>query len=107
MTVLHFQGGEYAIVEAKYGKYLSELKPYGGLRQGTQEWIRDRLLKYGRFGSGENAEFAQMLFEKSMTGELRSFAAFRRSSRLYELPANWPTTKPVTIIDKSGVLVWP
>lgn len=85
------KGSQYAIVEAKHGKYLSSLDTYaGGLRQGSVDYNISRLERYLQYGDGKNAAFANRLLTDAYSGKLDSFATFYRGRSIYELPLGWP-----------------
>jgi hypothetical protein len=84
------RGSRHAVVEAKHGPYLSSLKTYSGLRQGSLQYNISRLQRYVQYGDGTHNTLANQLLREARTGQLDSFGAFYRSGRLLELPTAWP-----------------
>jgi RHS repeat-associated protein len=90
VDAVYSKGGQYAILESKAGSWLSSLRTYSGLRQGSMEYNQSRLQRYMRWGDGTNNQLAEVLLDEAGIGQLKSFASFYRSRRLYELPLGWP-----------------
>ena len=94
LDLVFSRAGRYAIVEAKHGSYLSSLKTWGGLRQGSGPYNVSRLQRYLRYGDGTHNVMVNTLRAEAAAGRLESFATFYRSGRIYELPTGWPRTAP-------------
>lgn len=85
------KGEKFAIVEAKYSKYLSSLrKDKGGIRQGSLDYNISRLERYMQYGNGEHSDLAQKLVQHAARGQLESFTTLYKGRATYELPIGWP-----------------
>jgi hypothetical protein len=101
---------EYAIVEAKAGKGLSDLTTYNPankankakaqhpdrahLEQGTMEYNMSRLRRYEKYGKAnptyqQNMALVQDIRNAAAEGRMRSFASFAQGQRLYEIPRGY------------------
>ncbi len=90
------KGSQFAVVEAKHGKYLSLLKTYqGNLRQGSHGYNVSRLERYLQWGDGTHNGFVNRILDDASVGQLESFVTFYRSGRVLELPLGWPQVKAV------------
>lgn len=104
---LHYRGNQgldlvfsnadnFAVVEAKHGKYLSSLKTYkGDLRQGSLDYNVSRLERYLDYGDGTHNTLVNRLLDDAYSGQLESFGTFYRSGKTYELPLGWPNVPAV------------
>lgn len=73
LDLIFHNGSRYAVVEAKYGKYLSPLKTYkGGLRQGSLDYNISRLERYIQYGDGTHNTLTNQLLNEAYSGQLES-----------------------------------
>jgi hypothetical protein len=81
-----FRNGEkFAILEAKHGGNLKGLsKDAGKLRQGSWEWIDDRLAKAFKANPASRGVISEIRAARGI-GDVESYAAFYRSERLVQL----------------------
>lgn len=75
--------------------FLTLLKNYSGLRQGSFQYNVSRLQRYLQFGDGTHNQFVNQLLSEAAAGRLDSFASFYKSGRLFELPAGWPSVPAI------------
>lgn len=79
------KGDKFAILEAKHGKDLSSLATdTNGLRQGSWDWIDDRLKNALRAKGTDRALIRQIQAARE-SGKVESFAALYRGDRLAQL----------------------
>ncbi|MCO6045269.1 hypothetical protein NG895_15260, partial [Aeoliella sp. ICT_H6.2] len=95
LDLIFSNSGRHAVVEAKHGSYLSSLRTYSGLRQGSLRYNVSRLNRYLDYGDGTHNAFVNQLLNEAATGQLESFGTFYRSGRIFELPPGWPTVPAI------------
>jgi hypothetical protein len=82
--------GRYAVLEAKGGfnaKGLSALSvDTNDIVQGSDMFITTRLARYGRYGDGQDAALANVLFRAREAGMLDSYGSFYGGKQLWQLP---------------------
>lgn len=95
LDLVFSNSGSHAVVEAKHGAYLSSLKTYSGLRQGSLDYNISRLERYLDYGNGAHDVFVNQLLNEAAMGQLQSFGTFYRRGRIFELPPGWPAVPAV------------
>lgn len=84
--------GALAVLETKAGRGAASrlATDVNGLTQGSLSYILSRLV---RFEDAVNPTLlSRQLFGQIGSGQVRSFASFLGSNRLYQIPAGWPST---------------
>ncbi|MEM9414030.1 MAG: LamG-like jellyroll fold domain-containing protein, partial [Planctomycetota bacterium] len=85
-------GGDLAVLEAKAGRGAGSrlATDASNLTQGSVRLIRDRARQYLDRGLGNNRLLAEELLNQVQSRQVRSFASFLGSRRLYQVPSGWP-----------------
>jgi len=60
------------------------------VRQGSNAYNISRIQRYLKYGDGTHNNFARQLLREAQSLNVKSFASFYRTRRLFELPAGWP-----------------
>lgn len=90
----HKETGEYAINEAKHGKGLGQLKTdKKGLRQGSQQYNRDRVEQYRKISS-DNKRLTDDLYEEIIDGNVKSYTTSYKGNTHHEITAPYDIAKP-------------
>lgn len=84
--------GEYelAVLEAKSGSYLDSLETYGGVRQGSNDYITTRLqLAIDRAHDPAQRVHYERMLAAFDGGRVQGFVSLSSSERLIRLPLGW------------------